>query len=399
MPNTLLSISDITRETLRVLHNNLSFTRAANRQYDSRFANSGFKIGDTLRIRLPNRYTIRTGKTLATNDTSERVVNLSLVNQKGVDMVFSSAELTLSLDDFSERIIKPAASRLASEIDSDGLLEYQNVSSQVGTPGVTPGTSRVWLDAGATLSRFATPKDNMRYTCLDPDAEAATVDGLKGLFQDSALVAEQYRMGSMGRALGFNFGMDQNVAMHTVGLYGGVPLVAGAAQSGSLLITDGWPATTPVLNKGDIFTIAGVNSVNPETGKDTGKLQQFVVTANVTSSGTGTLTIPIFPAITTTGALKTVTNSPADNAAITVEGTAGASYPINMAHHKEAFALGTADLEMPRGVDMASREVYDGISIRLVRQYDINNDNFPCRLDVLYGWLTARPEYACRVIG
>lgn len=401
MANTLLTITDITREALRLLHNNLTFARSVNKQYDDQFAVAGAKIGDTLRIRLPNRYTVRTGAALSAQDTTERVVSLVVATQKGVDIQFTSSELTLKLDDFSSRILKPAMARIASQIDFDGLTEFQNIYNQVGTPGTTPATAKVFLDGGALMDDYATPRDGLRYSCVNPDACAAIVDGLKGLFQDSGKISEQYRNGMMGQGLGFMWGMDQNINRHTVGVNTGTPLVNGASQTGASLITDGWTnSITGILKKGDIFTVAGVNGVNPETGQDTGKLQQFVATADVDSgASTGPATIPISPPITTSGALKTVTASPADNAALTVVGTGATAYPINMVHHRDAFILGTADLMMPQGVDMAARENYDGISMRIVRAYDINTDNMPCRIDVLYGWLTARPEYATRVIG
>ncbi len=395
MPNTLLTPQMITREALRLLHNNLTFTKGVNRQYDGRFAKSGAKIGDTLDIRLPNRYTVRTGPTLAVQDTVEKKVSLVVNQQRGVDVQFSSTELTLSLDDFSERILRPAMARLATEIDFLGLAEYKNVYNQVGTPGTTPSTARVVLDAGVKLDNMATPRDNRRNLCVNPEAQASMVDALKGLFQDSAEVSRQYRMGAMGRALGFNWAMDQNVNVHTTGTASGYLYNAAGGSDGTngLLSVD---TGTGTFNAGDIITIAGVYSVNPENGQSTGQLMQFVVTQDY-AGGAGDLSIS--PAIVTTGAWKNVDAAPADNAAITLVGSGGTQTPMNIAHHRDAFVLGTADLVLPRGVDFAAREVYDGISLRIVRQYDINTDNFPCRIDVLFGWLTARPEFACRIAG
>ncbi len=399
MANTILTPTAVVREALRLLHNNLAFAKGVNRQYDDKFAQSGAKVGDSIQIRLPNRFTVRNGPTLSAQDVQEESVTLQVATQKGVDIQFSSAELTLSLDDFSKRILQPAMARLASEIDYDGLGLYQDVYNLVGTPGTTPNSALVYLQAGQKLDEFATPRDDNRSVVINPAAMAATVDALKGLFHDTKEVSKQYRRGLMGRSLGFEFAMDQNVRLHTVGAHGGTPLVNGANQTGSSLATDGWTASTTVLKKGDVFTIAGVYAVNPETGQSTGSLQQFVVTADVTSDAVGAATIPISPSIVTSGAKKTVTNSPADNAAITVVGSASTNYPQNLAYHRDAFVLATVDLVMPKGVDFAAREVYDGISMRIVRQYDINNDNFPCRIDVLYGWKCVRPEMACRIIG
>lgn len=401
MANTILTIQMITREALRLLHNNLAFSRSVNRQYNDQFAKGGAKIGNSLQIRLPNRYTVRTGSAISVNDTTERQTTLTVATQKGVDVDFTSAELTMEMDDFSERILKPAMARVASQIDFDGLAEYKNIYNSVGIGGVTPATAKVFLDGGAKMDHMATPRDGMRYACLNPNAQAGIVDGLKGLFQDSSLVAEQYRNGQMGKGLGFDFGMDQNINVHTVGNHAGsTPLVFGAGQVGTTVSTDGWAAgTTGVLKQGDIITFAGVNSVNPETGQDTGELAQFNVLFDVSADPFGAAVIPLSPLIQPIGPLKTVTNAPDDNAVITVLGTSEGSHPMNMLHHRDAFVLATADLEVPQGVDFASRDVYDGISMRIVRQYDINTDKFPCRIDVLYGWKTVRPEYACRVIG
>ena len=411
----------ITNECSRVLENNLSFTKYVNRQYDDRFANSGAKIGDTLQLRKPPRYVGRSGAALNTEDSIDTKVNLTIGanatswfqfgEQYGVDITFTTADLTLSMDDFSARYIKPAMARVANRIDEKGLSLYKAVANTVGTPGTTPSTALTWLQAGVKLDENAALRDDERYIAMNPDAQAYTVDGLKGLFQQSNLIGEQYSMGVMGKGLGFTFSMDQNVQSQTVGPLGGTPLVNGAGQgaastttdpwtSTTSLVTDGWTAAAaPRLKAGDVFTIAGVFSVNPQSKASTGKLQQFVVTADVSSDAGGNLTAVISPAIITAGAYQTVSNAPADNAALTIVGTASTAYPQNLAFHKNAFCLATADLEMPKGVDMAARSVYKGISIRAVRQYAISTDTMPTRLDVIYGWCAFQPQLACRVWG
>lgn len=402
MANTLLTVDDITREALRILHNNLEFTKGVDRQYDDRFGQSGAKIGDSLRIRKPNRYLVRTGKTLQAQDTSEVSETLTVATQKGVDVNFSTAELTLDLDDFSERILKPGMTRLASQIDFEGLTEcYQNTYNQVGTPGTTPATALVWLNAGKKLDDFTTPRDDMRYACLNPAAQAATVNGLSGLFNSTDRISEQYKNGMMGQGLGLMFGMDQNVNRHTTGAFAGTTLVDDTVVEGDTAITiDAFTDAAPTVKQGDVFTIAGVNSVNPETGQDTGDLQQFVVTADATGAS-NEITVSVSPAFKASALdpYRTITALPANDAAVTFSGTASTAYPMNIVHHKEAITLATADLEMPGGVHFAARAVQDGISLRVVRQYDINNDNIPCRIDVLYGWKMLRPEFSCRVVG
>lgn len=402
MGNTILTPTMILREALRILTNELAFTRNVNREYDSNFAKKGAKIGNTANVRKPNRYVTSKGATLVTQDTTEESVSIVMDQQAHVGVNFSSVDLTLSLDDFSKRILKPAIATIANTVDFEGLSLYKDIYNLVGTPGTTPATAAALLGVGQRMDEEAVPRDGDRFAIVNPAANAALIDGLKTLFNPSGNLSTQFQKGMMGNnVLGFGtIGMDQNVNVHTVGPLGGTPLVNGANQTGSSLTTKGWTAAAAArLKKGDVFTIAGVYAVNPQNRQSTGILRQFVVTADFSSAVDGTGAVSIYPAIVTSGAKQTVTGSPADNAAITVVGTANTNYPMNLGYHKDAFTLVTADLEMPSGVDFAARESYEGISMRIVRQYDLNNDKFPCRIDVLYGWKTIYPELACRLIG
>jgi hypothetical protein len=402
--NTLLTISMITKEALRILENNLAFTKRVNRQYDDKFAVEGAKIGYVVNARKPVRYVVSTGQALQIQDATETQVPVTLTTQDHVDFQFSSADLALSVDMFKDRFLQPAVSALANKIDYAGLQLYSQVANTVGTPGTTPNTLLTYLLAGVALDNNAAPQDEERHVVITPKMQAYIVDALKGLFQQATAIAQQYIKGQMGIAAGFHWAMDQNCPTHTVGTLGGTPLVNGASQTGSSLITDGWTAAVANrLKKGDVFTIGtgatGVYGVNPQSRQSTGELQQFVVTADVASDGSGNATIPIWPPITTSGAYQTVVAAPGDNAAITVLGAASTSTPQGMAFHRDAFTLVTADLPVPKGVDMGSR-VADkqlGISLRIVRAYDITTDQWPCRIDVLYGWASLRPELACRV--
>lgn len=392
----------ITKESLRVLENNLAFAKGVNRDYDDQFAQSGAKIGDTINIRKPARYVGRTGTALSVEDHTETSVPLQLNTQFGVDINFTSKELTLSIDEFSDRIIKPAMATVANKLDSDGLALYKSVYNAVGTPGTTPTLLKTYLQAGAKMDYEATPRDGNRSVVIEPTAQVEIVDSLKSLFQSGDQIMKQYEQGNMGQAAGFKWSLDQNVAVHQVGPLGGTPAVNGAGQTGSSLVTNGWTAAAALrLKTGDTFTIAGVFAVNPQTRTSTGQLRQFVVTADVSSDASGNATIPIFPAITASGAFQTVTATPGSGALITVLGAANTLTPVNLAYHKNAFVLGCADLLLPKGVDMAAR-VSDkqlGLSARMVRAYDINNDKFPCRFDILYGWKAVYPELACRIHG
>jgi hypothetical protein len=396
MSNTILTPTAVTREAQMILHNNLAFVKNVNRQYDDEYQTTGQKDGASIKIRLPNRYAVRTGKTIQAQDTTETSVTLTRATQKGVDMTFSTAELTTDLGDFSKRILAPAVSKLASQLDYDALGMTFDVYNLVGTAGTTPATAQVWLDAMAKLDNMACPRDQNRTAVMNPKAMSRTVDGLKGLFEAGDAISDQYKNGVMKRALGIKWAMDQNVRSLTLGTQMTSLIVAStAAESATTLALSG--TGTWAAKVGDVFTVASVNSVNPETGQDTGELAQFVVTTAI--SGTTTITVAVSPTVITTGAKATVTRVPTSSDVVTVVGSASTAFPHNLVFHEDAFAFATIDLEVPKGVHFAAREVKDGISLRIVRQYDINNDNIPARLDVLYGYVTMRPELACRVIG
>lgn len=408
MANSNLTPTIITREALTILHNNLAFSGNVNRQYDSRFAQSGAKNGDSLQIRLPNQYTIRTGKTMNAQDNIEPYAPLTVATQIGVDINFSSAELTLEIDDFSKRILKPAVSRIASEVDLTGLEQFYRVANRVGTAGTTPASALVWLQAGQKLDESACPRDGQRYTVMDPAANAETVNGLSGLFQSSERIKEQYERGAMGMGLGFDHFMSQNVPSLTTGTRVGTILVDGtsaatsftggdwSAATGTIRI-DGLTNATDTVTRGETFTVANVRGVNPETKQSTGSLQIFTVLEDATAVS-NEVDLTVWPPLITSGPYQTIDNLPPNNNPVTFYGDASKAYKQNLAHHRDAFVLATADLEDPSRMGAwGSRQVMDGLSMRIVRQYDIANDNFPCRLDILFGWKVVRPELACRV--
>lgn len=396
MPNTLLTPTAVTRKALVILHQKLTFVGAINRGYDDSFAKSGAKIGDSLKVRLPNQYVVRNGATLSAQDTTESSVTLQVANQKGVDLNFSSAELTLSLDDFAARILEPAMAVLAASIEADALSMYKDVYQLVDGDAAAIALSH-FLTGRQYLNESLTPVDNNRTALLTPTHANKLVDALKGLFQDSSAIAKQYREGMMGRTAGFDFGETTHLNTHLTGsaVKTTTYTVNGAVTTnGSTAVVVQTGATT--FKKGDIFTVAGCNMVHPETKADLGRLQQFVVTADY-AGGAGTLNFS--PAIYTSGgAQNVVAAGMANSSAIVKVGAAANELLTNsLVFHKDAFTFATADLVMPQGVDFAAREVYDGVSMRVVRAYDINNDKFPCRLDVLYGYKTIRPQLACRI--
>ena len=397
MPNTILTPTAVTREALRVLHQKLNFVGSIVREYDDSFAKSGAKIGDSLKVRLPNQYVVRSGATLSAQDTVESSVTLQVATQKGVDLNFTSTDLTLSLDDFSKRILNPAMSVLAASIEADAMSMYKDVFNSVWNGGSAITLAKV-LEGRSLLQNALAPLTD-RTANLNTTDNANFVDALKALFNDTTGIAKQYREGYMGRTAGFDFVENTMWGKHTRGA--ATSAYTTSTQVGTLPISETPVSTmtvatgTGAMVAGDVFTIGNVNSVHPETKVSTGTPQQFVVTAAY-AGGAGTVSFA--PAIVLSGGRQNVViPTTSATAAITFAGTASTAVGTSLLYQKEAFAFATADLVMPGGVDFAAREVMDGISMRVVRQYDINNDKFPTRLDVLYGYKTLRPQLAARL--
>jgi len=402
VPNSLLTIDMITRKSLEILENNLVLSRNINRQYDDSFAKEGAKIGANLRIRLPDRALVTEGAALQVQDDNEPFTTLAISSQKHIGVNFTTAEMALSLDDFAERVLKPRISQLASSIDADVANVYRNVHAAVGAPGTTPSTSQVLLRGQQKLNEAAAPL-SPRFATVNPAANAELVEGLKGLFNPGPTVSRQFKTGMMGEGvLGYDeINMSQSIKVHTFGTRAATGATVTTTVSVQGQATVNITGTgSQVINRGDTFTIANVNAVNPQTRETTGALQQFTVLAANTASGGAYTAVSISPAIfTAVDALATVDAFPQSGAAIVFDGVASTSAPVNLIYHRDAFTLATADLLLPQGVDMASRQVHNGISMRIVRDYDINNDRMPCRIDVLYGYAAIRPALAVRLYG
>jgi hypothetical protein len=401
MANSLLTIDMITRKALEILENNLVLTRTVNRQYDDSFAVEGAKIGSTLRIRLPDRALVTDGAALQVQDDNEQFTTLTVSSQKHIGVNFTSAELTMQLDDFAERVLKPRISQLASSIDADVANSYKSMYQSVGTPGTTPATSLVLLQAQQKLNESAAVM-SPRYATVNPAANAGLVEGMKGLFNPVSTISRQFKNGLMGEGiLGLEeLNMSQSIKQHTTGSRTGAHTVTTTVSTQGQATINITGTGTQTIAVGDVFTIASVYAVNPQTRESTGSLQQFVVTEAATAVAGAYTAVKISPAIyTSSNALATVDSFPQSSATVTFIGAASTQYPQNLVYHKDAISFATADLLLPQGVDMASRQVHNGISLRVVRQYDINNDRLPCRIDVLYGFNTIRAPMAVRMWG
>lgn len=411
MPNSNLTIDVIAKEALLQLDNNLVMAKQVYRGLESEFGNAmnGYMAGSAVSIRRPTDFTVRDGATASNQDVVEGTTSITVNKQKGVDFVFTSQELTLNINELSERVIKPAMIQLANQVDADLFDLYKQVPNWVGTPGQTINSYSDFSVAPQRLDEYAVPQSD-RSAVLSPSDHWGLLGSQTGLYiQDAAKGA--YRQGSLGMIGGVDTYMAQNVPTHTVGVATGTPLVNGASQVSTYasvkdtmtqnLVTDGWTnSVTGIVKAGDVITIAGVFAVNPVTKATLPFLKQFVVTADANSGATtGPATLSIYPAIIDSGAFKNVSAAPADNAAITVLGTGGTGYRQNLAFHKNAFALAMVPMIAPPGAVDVSRQSYKGTSVRLIPYYTGTSDTSAWRLDILYGTKAIDPRLATRFSG
>jgi len=410
MSNNLLTISKITNEALMVLENELTFTGQVDRNYDDQFAVVGAKIGQTVNVRRPGRFIGAVGPTLVVEDFNETSVPVTLSTQFQVSTQFTTQDLALSLDMFSDRILKPAIATVANKMDRDGLVVAKNNTANiVGTAGTAPTGLITYLTAAAYLDSEGAPRDGRRSCTIEPFTSSTIVDSLKGLFVPTESISSQYTKGLMGRdSGGMNWYMDQNVVSQTFGSYSSATLSCNVTTATGFL-TSGWAYSSNItigsasaastLNQGDTFTIAGVFAVNPQNRQSYGKLRNFVVQSTTAIGSGGTATVTVVPAVITAGQFQNVSVTSSGSQTVTPFNNTGVVSPQNILMHRNAFTLACADLELPEGVHFAGRasDKELGLSIRVVRQYTINNDSIPTRLDVLYGWAPLYPELACRI--
>lgn len=401
MANSILTINMITREAVRLWKNTNAFIQNIDQQYDDSFAKVGAKIGTQLRVRLPNDYTVRTGAAAQIQDTNEQSTTLVVATQKGVDVSFSSVDRTMSLDDYSERVLAPCINNLAGAIAADIMSGVEGgvcnlVSNTDSNGNIISPILATFLNAGATLDSNSAPTGR-RKIVNDPYTQARTVGTLSGLLNPITDISRQYTTGTMAQAVGFEWMMDQTVIKHVTGSFS-AGTINGANQTGLTIAVN---AITGTLALGDIITFANVNAVNRVTKQTTGQLRQFVVTAPVATNGTS---ISIYPAIvppTSSGGqvqYQTTDSSPANGAAIVLATPASSIFRKNLAYTPEAITMATADLVLPQqGIVEGARESFDNISMRMITDYTVGTDQLITRLDVLYGYLYVRPEWAVAI--
>ena len=392
--NTLITPTIIAKEALMMLENSMVMGNLVHRQYKQEFN----KIGTSVTIRKPNKFTVTESATRTNTNMAESSTTLTVSTQAHVSWAFSSVELTMTIEQYSERYIKPAAMALANSVDAKLTGLYDDVNDLTGTPGVDPSTFKSLGDAQQRLDENAAP-NSPRHAVLNPAANWGLADGLKGTFAAKP-ANDIFTKGYLGTVAGLDIHMDQNIKAHTCGVHttSATPLVkTGSSASDTTLVTKGWNGSSSTVTAGDVFTCAAVNAVNPVSGADLGYLKQMVILNNETSSSSD-ITMDLGFALVASGAYKTVSALPLASAAITMVGTESTAYAQNLVFHPNAFALVTMPLAMPAGV-WGARETYNNLSIRVVKDYDISADEEIIRLDILYGVKTLYPELACRVVG
>lgn len=401
MSNTLVTCSIIAKESLAILENMLTFSQNVNRDFESEFSsnmNRGYAPGQTINIKRPPRYTYRAGRVAVPQATVETTVPLTL-QQGGCDLNFTSLERTLSLTQLEDKLMA-AMAPVANEIDRQGLaMAHYNVYNTLNPTGALPNTAALAIGAmtglGQRLDEMAAPRDRRRAMISNPALNASLVQGFGGYFNSQTLISEQNRSGMLqNNNFGFDsIGMDQNVDVHTNGAATATN-INGANQVGSSITVVAVAGGT--LTRGTVITLPGVFAVNPQSRQSTGQLANFVVTADVPLGATS---IPISPAIVTSGPFQNVTASPTTAQPYVILGAASTSYGTNVAFHKDAFTLAMVPMWAPpggKGVIDVAQETHKGFTLKVTEFYDGINDNSVMRVDVLFGWAATYPELACK---
>jgi hypothetical protein len=409
MSNTTLSASIIAKAAVGILENELVMANAVYRGYEDEFGKkvNGYTVGDTITIRKPTDFTVRSTITASAQDVTEAKTSIQVNQIAGVDFAFTSQQLTLNIGELSERVIRPAMIQIANQIDVSVMNLYKDIPQWVGTPGTLIQSFAGFAKGAQNMDQRSVPQGG-RSAVLAP-ADFWALAGSQTALYSQAINNKSYREGEIGKIGGIDTYMSQNAPTFTTGPMGGTPLVNGASQNTTYdttgantqtLITDGWTASAASRVKaGDVFTIAGVYDVNPVTKATLPILKQFVVKSDGSSDGSGNLTLTIAPQIISSGAFQTVSAAPADNAALTFVGTASTAYTNNLFFDRNAFALVTVPMVKPPGAVDVSRQSKNGINVRVIPFYDGTNDKSTWRLDVLYGTKTIDPRLAVRVSG
>lgn len=399
MSNTLITSSIVAKEVLPILENMLSFSKGVNRDYEPEFQSNmsrGYEPGQTINIKRPSRYTYRAGRVAVPQASVDTTVPLTL-SQGGCDLNFTAFERTLSISsDHIQNKLTSALAAVANEIDRQGLqLAHYATYNTLNTTGALPTTQQQAVsaitDSNRRLDEMAAPRDGARKFIMGPGLNGALIGGFSGMFNNQSMLDKQYNTGIMNNAFGIDPGLDQNVDIHTNGAATATN-INGAGQTGSSITVVAVAGGT--LTRGTTITFPGVFAVNPQTRNSTGVLANFVVTADVAAGATS---IPISPAIVTSGPYQNVTASPTTGQPYVILGAASTSYNCNVAYHRDAFTLAMVPMWVPEGLGVkVSQQTHNGFTVKVTDIYDGVNDNSIMRLDVLFGWAATYPELSSK---
>lgn len=407
MANEFATPNHVMRRVARRLVNNCVYASRQNvmRDYDDEYYHRGVKMGDTITLRLPQRYEASVGAVMNPTPLTDQTVTLTITDQTNIGFEYGSWASTLEVQDYMERYADPAVDQLVNNIDFTGLSRiYKQIAKVVGTPGNVPTANSVYTLAKTKLVEAAVPRPYKAF--LTADAHGQLANANVAIFNPQAQHSANFRKGMFsGPALGIEeWFEDENIFTHTVGALGGTPVVSGGGQSGATINLSGATASvTGYFKEGDVIQFATVYDVNPLSRQSTNRLKDFVVTADTDSDGGGLVAVPIAPSIVQSGPFQNASGTPANGDAVTTFGHASSYAGVSMRQgivgHKEAAALVMADLELPRGLWVAERisNAKLGISIRMLKDHDIINDVSPARLDTAHGWKAIRQELAERV--
>lgn len=414
MANTTLQTSLIARAAVTILENELMAARLVYRGHEAEFGNTvnGYEPGDTISIRKPTDFTVRSGATMSVQDVVEGKTTITVDQQKGIDFQFTSKELTLDIKTLSERVIRPAMIQLVNDVESSIMSLYSTVPNWVGTPGQTINSFSDFSKAPERMDEMAVPRDGDRCVFMSPADYYGMLNSQTGL-QAAQLVQDAYRNGKLPNLAGIMPYMTQNAPTHTTGAFAGTVLIDGSITSATTTYAsvkdtntqtihiDGLTAATATIKKGDVFTIDSAYDVNPVTKAQLPHLKQFVVMEDATASA-NEVDLVVSPALIWSGPfqnVKVVGVSDLDNQAVTFMGTQKTAYRQNIAFHKNAFSLAMVPLISPPGAVDVSRQSKNGVSVRMIPVYDGTNDIAKYRLDILYGVKAVDPRLAVRVSG
>ena len=402
--NTFITPSWVTKDVAMFWKNSIKFVGQFDRQWNKEWSAVATKLGDTIQVRIPQRFVTNEGQALIIQSILNQTVPLSINHQWQVGMEWSSADSALRVEEVQKRYTKPAAYSMANKTDLTAAQEtYKQINFSIGSPGTPLSSNLTWTDGVALLRAMGVPEELCAVT--DTKTQSAITNANLALFGPRAVIDKAFRDTKFAdQALGIDdWYYDPNMATHTTGTFtASTPAIAGGSQSGSTLAIDGMG--TYALKEGDVFTIDSVYATNPVSYADSGFLMQFTLTADVAGSSTATLAFS--PPIIASGQLQTVTNLPADNAAVNFLGSTGSvggtmaatRSKQSMVFQPNAFALAMVSLpdRLPGAEAKTITDPDARISMRFVEQYQASTDQLPRRIDSLSGTGVIIPGFALR---